>query len=69
LVAAIFAVTSLLGWVYYLRFCKWLVHYSRDSSSLRDAALVARAFRAAVPMAVAQGLARLADVLRHLGGP
>jgi len=68
-VAAILALSSLAGWVAFLLFCRWLVRQSRDPASLRDAAAVAKAFRASGPAAVAQGLARLAGLLRRSPGP
>lgn len=55
----IIAITSLVGWLAYLRFCRFLVKHTNDSSSLRDAAVAAKGFRGAAPSAVAQAVARL----------
>jgi hypothetical protein len=61
------SVSSLLSWISYLRFCRWLVSQSKDPASLRDAAVAARAFRPS-SSALAQGLARLASTLGRKGG-
>jgi hypothetical protein len=62
---AILAVTSLAGWIAYLLFCKFLVKHTNDSTSLRDAAVAAKAFRAAAPAAIAQAAARLVTLLHR----
>jgi hypothetical protein len=49
----------LLAWVCYLLFCLFLVKYTKTSSSLKDAAVAARAFRAPGPGVVAQMVARV----------
>jgi hypothetical protein len=38
----------------YLSFCRFLVRQTKNSASLRDAAIAAKAFRAAAAAAVAQ---------------
>lgn len=67
-VAAVFAASSMFSWVAYLLFCRWLVGQSRDPSSLREAAVAARAFRGAAPAAIAQGIAKLAGGYWRRGG-
>lgn len=62
---AVLAVTSLLAWIAYLRFCRFLVKYTKGSSCLKDAAVAARAFRAAGPAAVAQAAARVFGRMRR----
>jgi hypothetical protein len=62
---AILAVTSLTGWIVYLRFCRFLVSHTNDSSSLRDAAIAAKAFRGAAPSAVAQVVAKMVALIRR----
>jgi hypothetical protein len=64
-VTAILAVTSLASWIAYLVFCKFLVTHTNDSTSLRDAAVAAKAFRAAAPAAIAQAVARLVTLLHR----
>jgi hypothetical protein len=66
-IAAVFAVSSLCSWIAYLMFCRWLVEQSKDSSSLRDAAIAAKAFRAAAPAAIARSVAKLASSLKRDG--
>jgi hypothetical protein len=55
---AVAAICPLLAWVAYLLFCWSLVKRTNSSSSLKDAAVAARAFRAAGLMSVAQVVAR-----------
>ncbi|HEV2373587.1 MAG TPA: hypothetical protein VGS19_15615 [Streptosporangiaceae bacterium] len=59
IIAAVFGVTSLAGWIAYLRFCRFLVNKTNDAESLKHAATAARAFRAGAPAALAQALGRL----------
>ena len=66
-VAAILAMSSLTGWIAFLLFCRWLVRQSNNPASLRDAAVVVRAFRAG-PAGIATGLARVAGLLRKSAG-
>lgn len=40
----VLAVTSLLGWIAYLIFCRYLVSTTKDPASLKYAAIAARAF-------------------------
>jgi hypothetical protein len=40
----VLAVTSLLAWISYLAFCRFLVNKTNDPASLKYAAVAARAF-------------------------
>jgi hypothetical protein len=62
------ALVPLLSWLAYLRFCRWLVSQSKDPSSLRHAAVAAKAFRGAAPAAVAQVFVKLAGLMRRSAG-
>lgn len=57
-VAATFAVTSLVGWIGYLLFLRFLVKHTNDPASLRDAAVAAKAFRTAGVSLLAAALMR-----------
>lgn len=59
LMVAVPSTAALLGWVYYLRFCRFLVKYTKQSSSLKDAATAARAYRATGFAQLGQALARM----------
>jgi hypothetical protein len=56
---AVLAVTSLLAWIAYLLFCRYLVNKTNDPASLKHAAVAAKAFRVGAPAAFAQALGRL----------
>ena len=63
------ALVPLLRWLAYLRFCRWLVSRSNDPSSLRDAAVAARAVQDSTLAALAQAVAKLAVLLRRSNIP
>jgi hypothetical protein len=44
---AVPSVMALLGWIWYLNFCRFLVKRTNSSASLRDAAIAAKAYKAA----------------------
>jgi hypothetical protein len=58
IMAAILAGASLLAWIAYLHFCRFLVKFTNSSASLRDAAVAAKVFRAAGPAAMAKVIGR-----------
>ena len=65
IVMAIFVLFSFLSWLGYLSFCRFLVRQTKNSACLPDAAIAAKAFRAAAPAAVARMAGRHAHS-RHL---
>jgi hypothetical protein len=64
---AIVAVTTLVAWIYYLRFCRFLVKHTNDPASLRHAATAAKAYRSGGLSQLARAIGKLARLPRGKG--
>ncbi len=59
IIPVILAGISLIGWISYLLFCRYLVNTTKDPASLDHAAVAAQGFRKGTASALAEVLGRL----------